>query len=174
MTFPRLRTRSSRSSVRASIRKWRLPPREPARNIGVVPRPRLLLPLAIFLLGAVAPAHAATIVRSEGGPDAATIKDTVDAFRADLGARREITWENVPAAQEDPNPLPGNFYVPRGVLLSTPGTSLRVSGNGFNSKFTPFSPPALFSPFGSTTTVVDFQVPGSSTAALSRGFGAVF
>jgi hypothetical protein len=91
-----------------------------------------------------------------------------------LGTRREITWENVPAAQADPNPLPGNFYVPRGVLLSTPGTSLRVSNTGFNSNFTPFSPPSLFSPFGSTTTVVDFQVPGSSTAALSRGFGAVF
>jgi hypothetical protein len=153
-----------------------------------VPRPRLLLPLVLFLLGAAAPAHAATVVRSEAGADAASIQDTVDLYRADLGAnngvtppaasgRREITWAGVPAAQADPNPFPGGYHTARGVLLSTPGTSLRVSNDGFSSygtTFTPFSPPSLFSPFGSTITVVDFQVPGSSTPALTRGFGAVF
>lgn len=145
-----------------------------------MPRPRLLLPLVVILLGAAAPAHGATVVRSDSGSDAAAIQDTVATFRADLGTsseRREISWASVPAAQTDANPLPGDFYAARGVLLSTPGTGLHVSNSEFGYDpdfFVPFSAPSLFSPFGSTVTNVDFVVPGSNTGALSRGFGAIF
>ncbi|MEA2421207.1 MAG: hypothetical protein QOF55_306 [Thermoleophilaceae bacterium] len=172
--------------MRASTRRWRLPRREPARSIRAVPRPRLLLLPVLILLGAAAPARAAPPPRSASGANAAAIKPTVDQFRADLGSpsnvnaapaaagRREIDWEGVPAAQSDPHNLPPGYYSARGALLSTPGTGVRVSTSQFGGSFSTFSGSALFSPIGSTVTIVDFTVPGSTTPALVRGFGAVF
>jgi hypothetical protein len=127
----------------------------------------------------------------------------VDAFRTDLGTlnpnvagsfgsgRREINWDGVPAGSSDPNPLPNNFFnanSPRGAVFSTPGTAVEVSANaggaapvlfgGINptypSLFQVFSPQKLFTAIGSNIVDVSFFIPGSSTPALTRGFGAVF
>jgi hypothetical protein len=162
-----------------------------------VPRPRLLLLPALILLGAAAPADAATTVRQASGATPAAIQSAVDQFRADLGqdngtgapeqaGRREINWDAVPDSQADPHLLPPGAFGGRGVLLSTPGgTGLQVSADASNpdgepaefghpTLFAPFSPQRLFSPLGSTVTVVDFVEPGGTAHALSRGFGAVF
>jgi hypothetical protein len=159
-----------------------------------VPRPRLLLLPLLMLLGAAAPADAALTVRQASGPNAAAIKPTVDQFRADLGmpnsdgpaaaGRREINWDDVPDSLADPNELPPEYYQGRGLLFASPAR-LQVSADNSNadnrpvefgraSLFATFSPQRLFSPLASTVTTVDFVVPGGTTHALSRGFGAVF
>ena len=132
---------------------------------------------------------------SASGANAAAIQATVDLFRADLGTlntgagsfgtgRREINWDGVPAAFFDPNLLPNNFFNVRGVEFSTPGTGVEVSGvaqPGFGSinpiypvLFAAFSPDKLFTAIGSNIVDVSFFIPGTTTPALTRGFGAVF
>jgi hypothetical protein len=108
--------------------------------------------------------------------------------------RREINWDGVPPNFSDPNLLPNNFFnvnSPRGAVFSTPGTGVEVSSNtaatgglapilfgGINptypNLFQVFSPQKLFTPIGSNIVDVSFFIPGSSTPALTRGFGAVF
>jgi hypothetical protein len=107
--------------------------------------------------------------------------------------RREINWDGVPAAFSAPNLLPNNFFnsnSPRGAEFSTPGTGVAVSANAVNPTGTPvrfgnidpnylslfqvFSPQKLFTAIGSNIVDVNFFVPGSSTPALTQGFGAVF
>jgi hypothetical protein len=108
--------------------------------------------------------------------------------------RREINWDAVPPNFSDPNLLPNNFFnvnSPRGAEFSTPGTGVEVSSNtaatgglapilfgGINptypNLFQVFSPQKLFTPIGSNIVDVSFFIPGSSTPALTRGFGAVF
>jgi hypothetical protein len=161
-----------------------------------VPRPRLLLLTALIALGAAAPADAAVTVRQASGATPAAIQNAVTQFRTDLGqdndaqepaqdGRREIDWDGVPDSQADPHPLPKGSYAGRGVVLTTPGTGFMVSADstnvdsqpiefGHDNLFAAFSPQRLFSPLGSTVTVIDFVEPGDSTPALSRGFGAVF
>ena len=107
--------------------------------------------------------------------------------------RREINWDGVPDALAAPNELPTNFFnvnSPRGVVFSTPGTGFSVSANAVNPTlapnqfgnidasysllFEPFSAQRLFTAVGSNIVDVNFFVAGSSDAALTRGFGAVF
>jgi hypothetical protein len=107
--------------------------------------------------------------------------------------RREINWDAVPDAFSAPNLLPNNFFnanSPRGAEFSTPGTGVAVSANAVNPTNTPvrfgnidpnypslfqvFSPQKLFTAIGSNIVDVNFFVPGSSTPALTHGFGAVF
>jgi hypothetical protein len=145
----------------------------------------------------------ADTIFSASGANAAAIQAAVDAYRAALGTlntnvagsfgsgRREINWDGVPASSSDPNLLPGNFFnvtSPRGVLFSTPGTGVEVSANAggaapvlfgainptYPSLFQVFSPQKLFTPIGSNIVDVSFFIPGSSTPALTRGFGSVF
>ena len=122
-----------------------------------------------------------------------------DAFRADLGGgtvagangsfagqRREINWDGVPDGRADPNLLPPDFFntvSPRGVVFSTPGTGFQVSANagagppvlfGHPDLFATFSAQRLFTEVGSNVMDVNFFLPGTSTAALTRGFGVVF
>jgi hypothetical protein len=75
-------------------------------------------------------------------------------------------------------------------VFSTPGSGFQVSANDFNpssapaqfgninptypSPFQTFSPQRLFTAIGSNVVDVTFFVPGSATAALTNGFGAVF
>jgi hypothetical protein len=146
--------------------------------------------------------HAAAIF-SVAAATSAGIQSTVDAFRTDLGSlnanvagsfgsgRREINWDGVPDAFSAPNNLPANFFnvnSPRGVVFATSGTGFQVSANAasgtaiefgninatYPDLFTTFSSPRLFTALGSTITDVPFFIPGTTTGALTRGFGAVF
>ena len=160
------------------------------------------LTTALMLLSPTGLAQAVEIVFSASGPDAASIAATVDAFRTDLGSlnanvvgsfgsgRREINWDGVPANFSDPNSLPNNFFnvtSPRGAEFSTPGTGVEVSANAgvapvrfgsinpsYPDLFQAFSAQKLFTAIGSNIVNVSFFIPGSSTPALTRGFGAVF
>lgn len=156
----------------------------------------------LALLAAAATVHAQSIVAG-GGATAASIQTQVDAFRAALGTlnpntagsfgsgRREINWDGVPDGLSAPNSLPANFFnvnSPRGVVFSTPGTGFAVSatapsgtavrfGNidaSYTGTFETFSAQRLFTAIASNVMDVSFFVPGSTTPALSRGFGSVF
>ncbi len=120
-----------------------------------------------------------------------TVAGANGLFSDGTGARREINWDGVPDASAAPNNLPANFFnvnSPRGVVFSTPGTGFQVSataasgtpvefGNieaSYPSTFAPFSPQRLFTALGSNILDVNFFLPGTTTAAVVRGFGAVF
>ncbi|HYN40569.1 MAG TPA: PEP-CTERM sorting domain-containing protein, partial [Thermoanaerobaculia bacterium] len=148
------------------------------------------------------PADAALVGYEAAGSNVAAIQPTVDAFRTALGGalngvgnpkpdgRREINWDGVPAQFLDS--LPPAFFntnSARGLVLSTPGSRLKVSGDSGTTsflmkdvtaqawgetEFDTFSPQKLFAPIGSTVTDVIFFVPGTSTRATVTGFGAVF
>jgi hypothetical protein len=103
------------------------------------------------------------------------------------GGRREINWDAVPAAQTNTNTFPGDFFNQpvagraRGTVFSTDGTGFRVSDNDFADvnpdyadEFNAFSPLRTFSAIGSNELVVDFFVAGTTTPALSAGFGVIF
>lgn len=109
------------------------------------------------------------------------------------GGRREINWDGVPTAFSSPNAFPGDFFnanTPgraRGTVFSTPGSGFQVSSNageggfefenlepGYPDAFQPFSPQKLFTSLASNVVDVHFFVPGSTTPATVRGFGAVF
>jgi len=157
---------------------------------------------ALAVLAPTREAAAATVF-SVAGVDVAGVTPTVNAFRSALGSinpnvvgsfgtgRREINWDGVPDAFSAPNALPGNFFnvnSPRGVVFVTPGTGFQVSASSssgtptqfgnidpsYPSIFEPFSPQRLFTALGSTIVDVNFFVPGTTGAALTRGFGAVF
>jgi hypothetical protein len=109
---------------------------------------------------------------------------------------REINWDALTDAECAPNLYaPDLFNSPtaprsRGIVISTPGTGLMVSADGSNPTntptsfgninatytqiFPPFSGERVFSPVGSNIADVRFYVPGSSTKAVVRGFGAVY
>jgi hypothetical protein len=126
--------------------------------------------------------------------DPAPVQAATESFRNSLGSGQfEIGWDGVPDELSSPIPFPANFFnttVPRGVVFSTPGTGFEVSADPFNPfgvlfdfgninpeypfLFEPFSQERLFTARGSTITDVKFFVPGTSTPALTTGFGAVF
>ena len=146
------------------------------------------------------PAAWATLVTFElAGANPAAIAPTRDAFRVAVGGgsaagangsfgglRREINWDGVPDGSADPNALPANFFnvnSPRGVVFSTPGTGFLVSANtssstaalfGFPLEFQTFSAQRLFTAVSSNITDVSFFVPGTTTAATTSAFGAIF
>jgi hypothetical protein len=151
----------------------------------------------------VATAAAAPITFSGSGSSPAGIQAVVDAYRADLGGlnpnvagsfgsgRREINWDGVPDALSAPNLLPANFFnvnSPRGAVFTTAGTGFEVSATAasgtavrfgnidatYPNLFQTFSPQRLFTALGSNSLDVNFFVPGSTTPALTRGFGSVF
>jgi PEP-CTERM motif. len=158
---------------------------------------------SLILVLNVATAAAAPITFSGSGSSPAGIQAVVDAYRADLGTlnpnvagsfgsgRREINWDAVPDALSAPNLLPANFFnvnSPRGVVFTTAGTGFQVSANAASGTsiefgninatypvlFQTFSPQRLFTALGSNSLDVNFFVPGSTTPALTRGFGSVF
>jgi hypothetical protein len=145
----------------------------------------VMLALAVVMLPSLA---AAQVVRSASGTTPGSIQSTVDQYRLDLGAFTEINWDGVPDAQAAPNGLPSNFFNSSGILLATPGTSFQVSADltfpmflefnnidpTYSATFATFSPERLFTPIGSNIFDVQFVVPGTSTPALTTGFGAIF
>lgn len=161
------------------------------------------LPLVATLSLLASVPASAQVVTSASGPDPASIQITVDAYRTSLGTlnpnvagsvgsgRREINWDGVPDAFSAPNNLPANFFnvnSPRGVVFGTPGTGFQVSataasgtpvefGNidpSYTATFETFSPQRLFTAVGSNIVDVTFFIPGTTTAAFTNGFGAVF
>lgn len=159
-----------------------------------------MVALAGCVLGATAWADPISFTTFESiGANPAAITATRDDFRAAIGGgavagangsfgglRREINWDGVPNARSDPSALPANFFnvnSPRGALFSTPGTGFLVSANaglstptlfGFASDFQTFSAQRLFTAVNSNITDVTFFVPGTSIAATTTAFGAIF
>jgi hypothetical protein len=135
------------------------------------------------------------------GPNVASIQSNVDAYRAALGdpnngnapgplmmGRREINWDGgggVTATAIGPTPF-DVFLNNRGARMLTPGTGfVQATPAGmaetfmnptYADIFQTFSPLRLFSAIGSNQTDVIFFIPGTAggTAAVTRGFGAVF
>jgi hypothetical protein len=109
---------------------------------------------------------------------------------------REINWDSLPDELSAPNfYLSGFFNTPeapraRGAVITTPGTGLMVSADSDNptgtlprfgnlnpsytESFVAFSDERLFSPVGSNVADLSFFVPGTTTPAVVRGFGAVY
>ena len=163
--------------------------------------PRLIqVAIACCVVMAASPAHAQkTPVVVLGAGDVAPV---VEQFRkllgepnngndpAKSGGRREINWDGVPDEQAAPAFLPADFFKARGARLTTPGQGVQVSarpGNpanvaprfghinpSYTKIFKPFSGERLFSPVGSNAVDLTFVVPGTSTPAAVRGFGAVY
>jgi len=161
----------------------------------------VLIAVGLVAVGA-GRSQASSILFQVAGANAAAITPTVLAFQTALGTlnpnvvgsfgtgRREINWDGVPNNFAAPNQMPANFFnvnSPRGAVFSTPGTGFEVSGNlgvapiefddlnpGNSLLFAAFSPQRLFTALGSFITDVNFFVPGTTGAAFTRGFGAVF
>lgn len=168
----------------------------------IVRRGALLAAFAGALAASARDARAQTTFQGAGANAAdAGLTNAVNAFRTALGGlnpnvagsfgagRREVNWDGVPAAFSSPSAFPGNFFnvnSPRGVEFSTPGTGLQNSGldpvaprfgnidPSYAQTFQTFSPQKLFTAVGSNIVDVRFFVPGSSTAAVTRGFGSIF
>lgn len=159
---------------------------------------RLALSFTLVALTA-ATNQAAFVTFESAGANPAAITPTRDAFRTAVGGgavagangsfggvRREINWDAVPDARSDPNPFPADFFnvnSPRGAVFSTPGTGFLMSANagqptpalfGFPNEFQTFSPQRLFTAVNSNITDVLFFVPGTTTAATTSAFGAIF
>jgi hypothetical protein len=127
----------------------------------------------------------APAVFQAAGPNIASIQNTVDQYRAALGAtdngntagpladgRREINWDGVGGAATNTAPVPTpfeGFRNNRGARFATPGTGfVQATAQGMTDHFTnqsygaifqPFSNQRLFSSDGSTVTNVEFFVP---------------
>ena len=158
----------------------------------------LAVPAAVGVPGQ---AHAAFSVFDVAGAMAADITPMRDSFRAAVGGgttaaadgdfggmRREINWDDVPDARSDPATLPADFFnvnSPRGVVLSSsnPGAGFLVSSTaasgqpilfGFPGDLQTFSAQRLFATTNSSVTEIAFFVPGTSTAATTSAFAAIF
>ena len=158
-----------------------------------------ILSSALAALLLVPTAGASIVTFESAGSTPVAITPTRDAFRAAVGGgtvagvngsfgglRREINWDGVADSRSDPNALPANFFnvnSPRGVVFSTPGTGFLLSANpglstpalfGFPSDFQVFSAQRLFTAVNSNITDVQFFLPGTSTAATTSAFAAIF
>jgi hypothetical protein len=156
------------------------------------------LGLLSMLLGASENARAQAtsnnppLVFQAAGPDASSIKSTVEAFRAALGdnngnsagpiqkGRREINWDGGSPNVLDTTPPANPFVVfvnSRGSQYKTPGLGLSQappSGGAqggliklFNNPtygriFRTFSASRLFTPVGSNITEATFSIPGTN------------
>ena len=165
------------------------------RNLGCA-----FFTMSLFLPTAVS----ALTIFSDSGANAASITDTVDAFRATLGdpnngnnpgplptGRREINWDGGGPPVID-GTLPATpftvFQNTRGATFTTPGTGLtQAAATGgllsldlinpqYAALFAPFSPNRLFAPIGSNITDGLFSIPGTGGTAPAgvSGFGVVF
>ena len=109
---------------------------------------------------------------------------------------REIVWDGVPDELAAPNFYPADFFndakAPRarGAVLATPGEGLMVSADSdnptgtpprfgnindsYSNIFTAYTEERMFSPVGSNIADLIFFVPGTTTPAVVRGFGAIY
>ena len=138
----------------------------------------------------------APIVFAAAGPNADSIRGTVDAFRVALGdpnngngpaaetGRREINWDGGGANDTTSPPVtPFDVFLnTRGARFTTPGTGLSqappaggpqgglatlFNNPTYGTIFTPFSALRLFTPVGSNTTDSVFFVPGTNGATAA-------
>jgi hypothetical protein len=133
---------------------------------------------------------------------AGNIQAALDEYRELLGTnnggastshtsgRREISWDGVPDSLSSPYFLPHDFFNARGADFATPGTGVQVSADQSNPSgalpsfgninpsyqqiFPPFSAERVFSPIGSNAVDLKFYLPGTSTPAVVKGFGAIY
>jgi hypothetical protein len=156
-----------------------------------------------IVLAAQTAVPSAPVLYVATGANAAAIEATVERFRNDIGdlnpnvaqsingGRREINWDGVGGTLGSDD-LPGDFFnttSPRGLIMSTPGTRLKVSGDPGTPaflmedvtftkwgpvEFGTFSGSKFFAPMGSPITDIEFRLPGSNEVACTRAFGAVF
>jgi len=153
-------------------------------------------PALLVAASAAGPAQAGFITFESVGANPGAITPTRDDFRTAVGGgtlagvngsfggtRREINWDGVGAAASDPNPFPGNTFLIRGAVFSTPGTGFLVSANaggavppvfGFPNDFQAFSLQKLFTAVNSNITDVNFFVPGTNTLATTSAFAVIF
>jgi hypothetical protein len=139
------------------------------------------------------PPPQATVVTASGN-----ITAKLDEYRQLLGdprnggtvpgpapaGRREVNWEGVNGTALNSNTFPGDFFnttVKAGLIVSTPGTGMRVSDKDFSDvnasfgdAFNAFSAPKTFAAVGSTIVDVTFQVAAGTAPAVVAGFGVVF
>lgn len=161
-------------------------------------RPVRVFVLLSFLLGTPSFAAATPIIFSDFGIDAASILDTVNAFRGAIGGvnngnaagpfttgRREINWDGGGAAAPVLTDMPKDlFQNNRGALSGPATTTFSISGApdprfgninpSYTDTFKAFSEPRLFAPTTNIVTEQTFTVPGSKTPATTTAFGAVF
>jgi uncharacterized repeat protein (TIGR01451 family) len=155
-------------------------------------RSTLFLGLAAAALAAPAASHAGVISRADAGPDPASVTDTRDAIRGDLGTFTNIAWDGVNDAQSAPNEMPPDrFLGGNGVIFGPATTKFEVSNPDTNpdpnqqrfgpvnaaylTEFRTFSGDQLFRAKDTTVTDVDFFVNGQSgQKATTNGFGVVF
>lgn len=154
---------------------------------------RLALGLAVAL-GLAGSAHAVPLVFSGTAGGATT---AFDGFRAAIGGGSRITWDGVRLDGTDVNPatrvivpgstvaIPVDRFRAAGALFADP---YAVAGDGFAAvnpatagAFPAFSPSNTFVMFDDTAGSFDdrfieqsFVLPGTATAAGTRGFGAIF
>ncbi len=132
----------------------------------------------------------APAVFQAAGPNIASIQNTVDQYRAALGAanngnnaglladgRREINWDGGGGVAVDTAPAPTpfeGFRNTRGARFITPGTGFvqataqgmadHFANQSYVNIFQPFSNQRLFSSDGSTVTNIEFFVPIGASA----------
>jgi hypothetical protein len=149
----------------------------------------LFMVLAPICQAAQAQDFAPPEVFQAAGTTASSIQSTVDAFRAALGARREINWDggDPTIVATTPPVTPFNTFLnTRGAQFTTKGLGLSQAtpaglavlfGNPtYATTFSTFSASRLFTPVGSNVTEALFFQPGTNGAvrATVNGFGAVF
>ena len=145
----------------------------------------------LLLAGACASLFGCAGGRSQSDPEvfsaagSGNIQAAIDAFAARLAANdgsRSIRFDFVGPGVTNTNSFPGTQFSSEGVVLSTPGTGLRVSDNNFGDvnatypvEIGPNSIPKNLAAVGSNIIDVSFQTPGVLGAPAGvRGFGAVF
>lgn len=149
--------------------------------------------LGAMLASSVSTAQAAIVFSGNGATTAQAFSD----FQAALGDFKRINWDGVKLDGTDANPntrvidygktveIPVDRFRNAGAIYADP---YAVSGDGFASvspistgQFTPFTPNNTFAMFDQNDGQFEdrfieqsFVVPGTDTAALTRGFGAIF
>ena len=120
-----------------------------------------------------------------------TLGATLNSAPGAIGGRREVNWDGVPANLTNVNGFPSDFFGSsdpllangrkRGLLMTNTGTSFRVDSTDFSEvdasyadQFNRFSPKRLFVYMGNNVTECTFKVPGTTTDAFIKGFGAIF
>ncbi len=144
-----------------------------------------------------APEPQSTIVTASGDLTAALTQfrsllgDSLNTVPGKISGRREVNWDGVPAALNNNDAFPFDFFntvgdaAPngrkRGLLYLNNGTTFRVDSSDFAGidasyavQFNAFSGKRTFSGASNHITELVFQIPGQSTPAFVKGFGVVF